>query len=426
MPSPIDDFPVEVFEYVVSNLSMGDLFLLLQVSKAYQTFLEPLLWTGIEMHRRDFHVQNAHDSLRAEEATERPKLPYDNGPECDGEIHDLDTNAHGRAEKFLKTFSTHKKWGKGLSEVRRSYLGSLIKWLCLPINPGLPYAHPDDIDPWNSFASFVNLEYLEISGFWVPPSTSTPFSTPERGLAKLRTLKLRGYFPKEFVQWLLKEPACIEELQLGIIDAPVGRDEEFVKSESLEDFSHEYCAPRALACLTVDIMGRLTNLKRLYLCKPANGDKEDEHYGTLFFSKPSDRRILEEWNALLRATRKTLEHLTLDQRPVADENVADGTINKAYVRRCANGPSYQRFVKMVLPALLEDDACTNLKVIRLFGFERDDEGVDVECYGDPDYPDGSVDVPSQLQAAFPSAEVRSYGGRRMIIWNDSGEILSGE
>lgn len=449
MPSPLDKLPAEICGCIVANLRINDLFLLMQVSKAHQAFLEPLLWTRIEMHRRDFHTQNAHDALRVEEAAGRQTLPYDDGPEWPGRIYDLDTEAHERGEKFLKTFSTHEKWGRGLSEARRSYLGSLIKWLCLPINPGAPYGHPTDVDPWNSFSSFVNLEHLEISGFWVPPSTSSPFSPPEHGLAKLRTLKLRGYFPKEFVQWLFEEPACIEELQLGIIDAPVGTsnvepsewinppppenhppddmegmsEEEIAKWESVESLVSEYVAPRALACLTPDIVRRLTNLKKLYLCKPANGDKLDEDFR--YFSEPSDERILEEWNALIRATRKTLEHIVLDQRPVAEENCADGTTNKAYVRECANGPSYQRFVKMVLPALLEGEECPNLEVIRLFGFERFDEGVD-EVYGDPDYPDGSVDVPGQLKAAFPEAEVTSHAGRRMIIWNDSGEILSGE
>lgn len=446
MPSPIHNLPADVFEYIIANLRVRDLFLLMQVSKAYHTFLEPVLWTRVEVHRRNFHSLDTHIELRAEEAAGRPNLLYDDGPECHDETDDRDTVAHERADKFLKTFSTHERWGKGLSQVRRSYLGALIEWLCLPINPGASYDHPTDTDPWNSFSNFVNLEKLELSGFWVPPSTCAPFSTPEHGLAKLRSLRLCGYFPRDFVQWLLKEPACIEELQLGIIDAPVGSanvqpseweypppleqrrpdgmesplDEEIAKWENVGNLAYEYVAPRALACLTLDIMGRLTGLKRLYLCKPANGDKLDEDY--LYFSEPSDKRILEEWNALIRATRKTLEYITLDQRPVAEENVGDGSSNEAYVRRCANGPSYQRFVKMVLPALLENDECPNLKVIRLFGFEPDDEGVD-ECYGDLDYPNGSVDLLSQLQAAFPDADVTTHAGRRVVIWDDSGEIM---
>ena len=310
MPSPIDILPVEIFEYVVASLCINDVVLLMRVSKAYHNFLEPPLWTRIEMHRVFFHVQNTHNRLRGEEAQSRQDLPYDQGPDWDGVDTELDVTAHRRAEQFLRTFSTHEKWGKGLSEARRSYLGSLIRWLCLPINLGLPYEHPADVDPWNSFTSFVNLEYLEISGFWVPPSTSAPFLAPDHGLAKLRTLKLRGYFPKEFVQWLLKEPANIKQLQLGIMDAPVGSSnvgphewinppppenrrpanmegmsgEEIAEWEGVEDLEQESVGPRALACLTPDIMSRLTNLKVLYLCKPANGDQLDDDF--IYFSEP--------------------------------------------------------------------------------------------------------------------------------------------
>jgi hypothetical protein len=278
--------------------------------------------------------------------------------------------------------------------------------------------------------------------------------TPLPGLRKLTTLKLRGYFHRGFVRWLLLEPDRIEELQLAILDRPVGSlkcrrenwlnppppenqrpddfykhreempEDELVKAEEHEDLTQEWVAPRALACLTPEIMSRLVSLKRLYLCKPSNGEKSMDD--VLYFSTPSDERILEEWSALLQATRKTLQHLTLDQRAVAHEGAPDGSGNREFMRMCANGPSYDRFVKMVLPALLEYERCPNLKVIRLFGFEAHDEGLEDISYGGMDYPDRSVDVPGQIRAAFPDAEVSDYAGRRLIIWNDSGELLTGK
>ena len=43
---------------------------------------------------------------------------------------------------------------------------------------------------------------------------------------------------------------------------------------------------------------------------------------------------------------------------------------------------------------------------------------------DVDHPNRSVDVPGQLRAAIPGAEVSDYAVRRLIIWNDSGKVES--
>ncbi|KAF2654479.1 hypothetical protein K491DRAFT_717081 [Lophiostoma macrostomum CBS 122681] len=450
MPSPIAAFPPEVFTAMLANLTMGDFARVLRVSHAYHTFVEPLLWTRIEMHPRDFHAQNAQDALMAEERAARPLFSYALAPELSRrDSEDLD--GHERGERFLATFSGHETWGKGISEERRRALGRKVEFLCLPIHR--EYREPA-VDPWNPFVHFENLVHLEISTFWVPPDTATPFTAPDYGLANLKTVKLRGYVDVAFVRWVLSEPAGIEELQLGILDAPVGtvlvgrerwvnppalenRDLEYTDEEVIqsltdeerarfgtgENLEHERVAPRARACLTRDIVVRMKSLKKVYLYKPSNGDKLNEDF--LYFSEVSDKAILDEWAALLRAARATLESVTLDSRPVAEENCGDGTTNQAYVRMCANGPSYRRFVERVLPVLLEHKMWPNLQAVRLFGFERFDEGVEPEYYGDPDYPDGSVDVPGQLQDAFPEAAIESYRGRRTVIWNESGEIISG-
>ena len=91
------------------------------------------------------------------------------------------------------------------------------------------------------------------------------------------------------------------------------------------------------------------------------------------------------------------------------------------MRECANGPSYDRFVKIVLPELLDSKACPHLRTVRLFGFERHDEGVDASN-NRLNYPNHSVDVPGQLRARFPDAEVSDYAGCRLVMCNWSGEI----
>lgn len=66
------------------------------------------------------------------------------------------------------------------------------------------------------------------------------------------------------------------------------------------------------------------------------------------------------------------------------------------MRAGASGPSHDRVVKMVLPALLKSKRCLNLKIIRLFGFEAHDEGVDEAFRGCGNFPNRSVDVPGQI------------------------------
>jgi hypothetical protein len=435
MTSPIEQVPTDVFACITAYLFMSDLCALSRVTKAYHTVVQPLLWTVIEMHGSGFHVESAHNELRAEEATRRTIPPYN-----------VDGRVRGRSEEFLKMISGDQTWGKELREGRKEELGALVRWLCLPTIIKAPSTLAQ------TFAHFVNLEHLEISMFWEPNPSMDVFQAPLPGLRKLTTLKLRGYFPKDFVRWLLMQPERVEELQLAVLDRPVGNsncaegknqvnppplenqrpkdpkdmtEDELANADEHEDLtSCEWVAPRPLACLTPEIMSRLISLKRLYLCKPSNGTKIDDD--VLHFSTFSDERIFQEWNTLLRATRNTLQHLTLDQRPVAQENVADGTRNKEYMRQCANSPSYTRFVEMVLPALLESNNCPNLEVIRLIGFEAHDEGVDEFYRNHVDHPNCSVDVPGQLRAAFPNAEVSDYAGRRLISWMDSGEVMPGK
>ncbi|PVI00815.1 hypothetical protein DM02DRAFT_655060 [Periconia macrospinosa] len=451
MPSPIESLPHELFRYVVTNLEIQDVARFMRVSKPYHALLEPILWNQIELHGERFHVKQTQKVLQKEENIERQKPLYALAPPESEDDPWQYTQTYPKAMKLLRILSTHQEFGYGLSEVRTHDLASMVTWLCLSLKP--EYNPTIITDSWNALTQFVNLEYLELSVFWIRNEYQVPFRAPEHALSGLRTVKLRGYLHKEFTQWLLKKPAGIEELHLGILDFPVAgntdpdwaesippemrrpedfdelSNEERGKWESIEDLCHGSVAARALACLTPSIMEKFEKLKKIYLYKPGSPQLDNELHDLwdlLYFSVISDSQILEEWKNLIRATRATLEYIILDQRPVAHENAPDGTGNKDYMWVCACGPSYHRFVETVLPTLLESEEFTALKTIRLFGFEPDVKGPSDYVRDWTSQSITSVNMPPQLQAAFPHVEVTDHVGRRMVMNDQTGEPESVE
>lgn len=85
----------------------------------------------------------------------------------------------------------------------------------------------------------------------------------------------------------------------------------------------------------------------------------------------ADFRSLDEWKALLCASRRTLSTVTLEQQPVGCSTDPDGHSSGMFVYEYCHGPGYHRFVDTVLPAFLEDAAWPHLRSIQLFSFERD-------------------------------------------------------
>lgn len=424
MPSPIEIFPPEIFGNVIANLAMSDVSRLMQVSKPYRVLLEPLVWSKIEMHDLYYHHDRwPHKVLRSEEAAQRRQLLFSEVPKT------------FEPEKFLNKLSAHHT--NGLSELRRNHLGSLITLLCLSIRIVNIGHEPYDI--WNPFTNFVNLEYLELSSAWTPRENLVPFAVPKHALTKLRTLKLRGHMPFEFLQWLFKEPGQIEELQLGLLNFPIigwlnygfEEIEKYITShlrddedEDPEELYHEIVAPRPLACLSTHTVSLFKKLTKLYLYKPAS--PFDHIDLDLYFCEKSEKRILAEWRDLIRATRNTLEYIIFDQRPVAHHTEPEGTSNAEYMNMVAEGESYELFEEIVLPTLLENEQFPALKIIRLFGFERHDFEHDEGELCAPESEREEPRVHARLQAAFPEAEITDHAGRRIIVNADTGDICWSE
>jgi hypothetical protein len=142
----------------------------------------------------------------------------------------------------------------------------------------------------------------------------------------------------------------------------------------------------------------------------------------VYVSLKSDLAILSEWAALIRATRSTLEHLVLDQRPFAEEIETDSTGDTEFLVHYPYGPGYERFAQYCLPALLEETAeWPNLKSIRLYGFDVPPEMA--EKHSSPIKPQK---LGLQVEARFKplGVDVRSGLGRRMLYEDDDGVVRS--
>lgn len=439
MPSSLDILPAELFLRVLTYLSPGDLVRLILVSGQYQNYIEALLYNEIELHPPGFHENYAHKALRKNEvALQRPyHFPPSWGSRpaiSDYQLYDYHVHLEEVHETKVKLFLGQFVEGTEQSKARAEHLAGLVHWLCLPVEGLYTGVAGHRFNPWNAIAKFTNLQYLEISGFWKTTDVAQPFVQPAHSLLKLRTIKLRGYVPIDFVRYACANPESVIDLQLGILDVPVGSNQNGDRhsrplpvadfEKTVENFDHEQIAPRGLACLTSEIIPRLSSLACLYLIRPAQAKEasEEREFG-LYTSARSDVELLNEWASVLRIARKTVTHVTLEQRPVGEELELDRKDNYEFMITYCHGPGYKRFVEIVLPVLLEDEEWPNLHSIRLFGFEPDSTGVLQSSYLEE--VDGGVDLVEQLQKRFPSVEVASCLGRRMLFQEDSGETLYG-
>jgi hypothetical protein len=448
MPSPIGVLPTELFQEILNYLSHGDLVQLMRVSRQFHKLLEPMIWTRIKLHRFSHHEDYVYKQLREEEAVlQRPyhltPLIVDIADARGEELYDDMVNTHLKYEEksclLLHQFSAKLVRGSSLPEpnsARMEHLASLVRWLCIPVN-GLCISNSImtrnriRLDPWNVIPRFMNLEYLEVTAAWRGKKNVVRFDASARWkpMEKLKTIKLRGYVSREFVRYICSNAPNLTELQLAVINDPA-RPGSCVDSESGDDDDKEYeeedkaykeeagrwaCVdgPRPLSCLPSEIVSTINSLESLFLCRLVEGRVNGMTTLGTYMSPKVDRRILNEWTALIRANRGTLACLTLDQRIVATDNDAGNSSNVEFMHHYCNGISYQRFVRIVLPALLEEADWPKLRQIRLCGFETNQ----IEKNED------SIDFVGLLKDRFKKGvEVSNVLGRRIVILDRSSEI----
>ncbi|KAJ7796490.1 hypothetical protein B0H14DRAFT_3550792 [Mycena olivaceomarginata] len=205
-----------------------------------------------------------------------------------------------------------------------------------------------------------------------------------------------------------------------------GEDEDTVsdKDSDGEDFEHKECvAPCVLPTLldsSIDLAAHFSSLIRLTFLQLAELLNPGLDMQDVYVSLKSDLAILSEWAALIRATRGTLKHLVLDQRPFAEEIKTDATGDTEFLVHYPYGPGYEHFVEYCLPALLEETAeWPNLKSICLYGFDVPPEMA--EKHSSPIKPQK---LGLQVEARFKplGVNVRSGIGRRMLYEDDDGVV----
>ncbi|KAJ6497309.1 hypothetical protein C8R45DRAFT_1071948 [Mycena sanguinolenta] len=417
-----------------------NLTVLMRVNKSLSRLVEPMLYSQVELHAPDYHEYYRYpseiDSIPNEHRkywTEAPVYP---------ELKEL--RASYKTDSFMTLFQDTD--ASGPPRARREALAKHVRLLCLELS--LENSDTHAADPFGIIASFQNLAHLELTMNWPYPhqiwnkAARDFLAKSHPPLENLHTLRLRGYLPKEFVQYLCRGTTGILDLELAVLDRPIGStlvgnrmnpprkrksegyeddddddeddDEDDTNENSdAENFKHEECiAPRALAALgDVNLDRQFPYLARLRLCRPAESLRR-RSFQDVYVSVASDIAILKEWAALIGAARGTLEHLILDQRPFAEEIEQDSTGDEEFLRTYAYGPGYDRFVKYALPVLIEDGAeWPQLKSVHLHGF--DDDAVDQ-----------SHRLLEVVAARFGpvGVVVRSDLGRRMVYEDDDGVI----
>lgn len=489
MPSRIDQLPIEVSTYIFSFLRHADLANLTLVCKSFTQLATPLLWTHIELHRPGWHERFQHEGTfhptgngRKDELRKYIELP-DDISYC-STLHDYCPptdkyryyNMHDeRFIRFLELFN------KALSSINSAQLSSKVpfkhmKSLCLDINLDLLLERGGGLtlDFWTMFSVFQNLESFELIVSWLynPEEwdrREQRFSELESTLpplTKLCRLCLRSYIPKNFARWTMAFPEQLNTLELSILDRPIGNNlcsprrnpppekgsdqiledieddggdipwvTEESDSESDEDFDGEAVSPRALAITEgTNIPDKLGALSTLILVRPAQY-LEDQYIrfgGGTCCSIRSETAILQEWTCLIRATRRTLQHLVIDQRPCCEDIETESAGQTEFLELHPFGPGFQRFKETVVPVLLEDAEWPALKSLRFYGFDVPEP---LKTQPHPRIP---RQFPSQefkmMNSFLPAVKQRleplgvdigSFLGRRMVFEDDDGVVLKG-
>ncbi|KAF7350646.1 hypothetical protein MSAN_01624900 [Mycena sanguinolenta] len=193
----------ELQEHIYSFQDYHNLTVLMRVNKSLCLLVEPMLYSKVELHPPDYHEYYRYpsetDSIPGEHRNYWTEASVYEGTqglkECDADV---------KTHAFMSVFDDSDD---GPPRARREALAQHVRLLCLELS--LDSSDESVADPLGILASFQNLTHLELTMNWpcqhqIWDKAVQAFLAKSRPpLENLRTLRLRGYVPKEFVQYLL-------------------------------------------------------------------------------------------------------------------------------------------------------------------------------------------------------------------------------
>ena len=345
--------PTTIFSRLCLFSSCSDLVCLIRTCKVLRSVFEPILWSRVEWLPCTAHETSTIARSRDGTILHRPQYQMIETTRPDQLLERCQLAAQSW---FNKLSQLHSK-----APSRTQELCAHTRFLSAPIgNLSKGVQRPDDVCAYATLSYFSNLVVLELTVDWQPHKSST-FSVPAPGaFPKLSRIKLYGYVPQQLVQCILSDSSPLQDIDIGLLDEPIPGEEyasrrlgspvtDDVQQNNLDVddlmLFPDNVAPRPLVWFP-DAGTSFPFLSYLRLCRPTEMDPSEFVWGRIHHSVRAEVACLEGWARLLEVVSPTIQHLVLDQRPVAHEDALEGGSSDEFMRFYSQ-PSSRRSLDML-------------------------------------------------------------------------------
>lgn len=376
MPGSLSDLPAEMVNDILGYLRPHDLTTLAQCSTKWRDIAESLLWHSIELHRQDAHhepygLSTQQDIPRSylDEELREPRF-YRAGGFWDFDFEKRNAKFGTAIRQLFRTAGKSKAWTR---------LAPIVRHMCITVT----HKSPNSI--WDMILSLPNLTTVEITGECSPDHhlPPRPASLRSPNATKVRSVRLRGYIPANFVEEICMASAgTMISLDLAALEPPKEVSSNAEEIEALKDMGeYFYAAPQGILWLNQPVTSLFTSLTHLLLCKNGDFDGHLERYAAegMEVNGVYDRAELRQWQMLLHAVRATLVEILLEQRPIHFVEILSHRLEFSVndeTEYCPNCNRFdQRFCDQILHATFDDGKAwpklqkLTLRGLNLVGFE---------------------------------------------------------
>ncbi|KAF4949952.1 hypothetical protein FGADI_8553 [Fusarium gaditjirri] len=383
----VENLPQEITLEIISHMSAHDLTVLARVSQYLNRFVQPRLWTVIELHHTSIHDPG--------------RLCPRNKPRPGQSARTLifaEKFRQGtlKAESLLQMFEPLSSGALEEDKERLKALASRVRSLSLVLRGNF------ELKQWYLLQHLANLTRLELHGsheflgwdYLSQENESTlleQLDLPSASPSKLRHVKLYGYIPRSLAAWVLKTGVNIERLELGMLEGGIEIEDpagHFRRGEPWTPY-HFYPAsmmrvrnqewrpiPRPLQSflpseVLADEQGGklefgLPRLKHLHLCQPSRGDDAIATDSLYYWSVRTERAAHKTWREILVASKMSLETLVLEQRIGTSEHLQSMQTD-LFKQPDPSGVGSEKLLHMIGTLLTQDADFPALKRVELRG-----------------------------------------------------------